>query len=85
MAPFFGYVICWLLANSKNRDRRWNLTAAYLLFIVLLTTFTSDLFVGMRLNYLFQCMRILAMATILAVPLLAWIKPPEDVAEIYAE
>jgi hypothetical protein len=85
MAPFFGYVICWLLANSKNRDRRWNLTAAYLLFIVLLTTFTSDLFVGMRLNYLFQCMRILAMATILAVPLLAWVKPPEDVAEIYAE
>ncbi len=78
MTPFFAYMLWWIITSSKNRDRRWNLTVIYFAFIILLTTFTSDLFVGMTLNYLFQCMRILTMAMILAVPLLAWAKPVEE-------
>ena len=77
MAPLFCYMIWWLIAE-KGTGKRWNIALTGFVLVVLLTTFTSDLFVGMRLNYVFQCLRILTMATIIAVPVLACARPVED-------
>ena len=67
----------WWLITERGSDKRWGITLVGFMLIVLLTTFTSDLFVGMRLNYVFQCLRILTMAAIIAVPVLACARPIE--------
>jgi glycosyl transferase family 87 len=75
MAPFFCYMIWWLITTERKENKRWRVCIFWFGAIVALTTFTSDLFVGFRLNYVFQCLRLLTIAAILAVPLLAFAKP----------
>jgi len=82
MTPFFCYIIWWLITQRSNSYQPWKRILVGFIFLVLLTTFTSDLFVGMHLNYALQCLRILSMANILAVLLLACAKPANNPTSI---
>jgi hypothetical protein len=78
MAPFFCYIIWWIIAVDRNANKRWNAVVFCFTVIVFITIFTSDLFVGFRWNYIFQCLRILTIAAILAIALLAYANPVEE-------
>ena len=81
MTPFFSYIIWWLIGKNGHSNLNQRIVFFGLIFIVLLSTFTSDLFVGLPLNYVFQCLRILTIANIAATFLLAYAKPQGSVHE----
>lgn len=78
MAPFFAYVVLYfMLKQNLKNSTRGKVCIGTFVIIVLLTTVTSDLFVGLELGYVFQVLKLLTIGALIAVPLLAVCKPQE--------
>ena len=83
LTPFFSYMIWYLLDAKQERSlipMKDKIIFLWFALLLLPFIFTSDLFVGSRLNYIFQSLKVLTLALLFSVPLLGFVKPPKDTA-----